>query len=267
MKNTRLGGIFLAALVLASGACAGVSVALTGIGSPGTVDAAPVDNVFASTERTTNLAGEPVNQALGWRNDPSVSPAMRDVSQSFTTGSSAVVFDKITFKVGGGAIPDALKDNAEATFKLVIYKMPSASALPGDSQKQPVSEQTGSFAGFAADKATGSGNIIGTQSNYITFDFDNVSLSANTCYSVVLSFTASGSGFNIALAHNGNDNTFADGAGSISTDGTTWSASSDFYFYAQGTSSIPEPASIALLVGGIAGVAVFVRKRRRTTDA
>lgn len=233
---------------------AAVVVSLSGVSAVNTTLNAPTENVFASTENTA------VNSALGWRWDTSITPVSeREVAQSFFSGSSAVTFDKITFKIGGAAIPSQLKDNASAGFTFSIYEVASASALP--SSGSLVSSQTGSFANFASSSATSSGNITGTAFNYITFDFADVQLDAGKYYAVVLAFDQSGSGYNVALGNNGNNSYYTGGTGAVAENGGSWAGTNDFYFYAQ---AVPEPGTAGAVLGAglLFCVARFVRRAK-----
>lgn len=234
-----------------------VLVSLSGVSSVGTTTNAPTSNVFASNEQSLNFSGQPVDSALGWRWDSASSK--RDISQSFQV-VSAITFDKMTFKIGGADLPSVLQDNSAATFTLSIYKLSSASALPSDASAQVVSQQSGSFASFAAGMATASGNITGTKYNYLTFDFDNVSLTESGYYAVVLSFNATATGYNLAMAMNTNNNVYTQGTGAVNYNEGGWAGSSDFYFYAQ---SVPEPKATAMLFGSVVILFSQALKRRR----
>jgi hypothetical protein len=253
MKKTFL-AIFGCALT-ATLCPAAVVVSLTGSSVVNTAINAPTENVFAYTEFTGT------NSGLSWRNDPGLNPARRDIAQSFNTGSSTVTFDKITFKSAGANIASVFQDNESISFTLSIYSVPSASDFP--SEGSLVSFQNGSFEGFAAGLATSSGNITGTAFNYITFDFDDVVLNANSYYAVVLTFDQTGSGLNLALGNNGSNAYYPDGAGAVAVDGGTWGVASDFYFYAQ---AVPEPGVAgAVLLGGLA--LTLSRRRQRGAGA
>ncbi len=223
-----------------------VLVSITGSGSVGTSTNAPTANVFASNEEDVNAGGSTVDSALGWRYDSASSK--RDIAQSFYV-SNSTTFDKITFKIGGANIPSSLQNNSAATFTLSIYKLSSASALPSEASAQLVSQQSGNFSNFATGMATSSGNITNTKYNYLTFDFENVLLSQAGYYAVVLSFTSTASGYNVAMAMNDNNNTtYTQGSGAINYNNTGWAGASDFYFYAQ---AVPEPRTAALVFGGV----------------
>jgi PEP-CTERM putative exosortase interaction domain len=222
-----------------------VIVSLSGSSAVNTTLNAPTENVFAHTEFTGT------NSGLAWRNDPTQTPVRRDIGQSFYTGSESVIFDKITFKSAGANIPLVFQDNADIKFTLSIYEVPTASAFPSTEGSKLISSQEGDFAGFAAGLSASSGNIAGTAFNYITFDFDDVALNANSYYMVVLSFNQSAAGLNLALGNNGSNSYFSEGTGAFAADGGAWGAASDFYFYAQ-SAPVPEPGtSGAFLLGGL----------------
>lgn len=235
---------------------AAVVVSLTGSSAVNTTINAPTENVFAYTEFTGT------NSGLSWRNDPGQSPARRDIAQSFGTGSSAVTFDKITFKSAGANISSVFQDNASISFTLSIYSVPDASAFP--SAGSLVSSQNGTFAGFAAGMATASSNITGTAFNYITFDFADVVLNANSFYAVVLTFDQSAAGLNLALGNNGSNMYYPNGTGAVAVDGGAWGVGSDFYFYAQ---AIPEPGTAGAVVLGGVVLGLFRMRRNRGGSA
>lgn len=223
---------FAAILALAvPRARADVSVALAGEGSVGNVTYVPSGRVFASTEKSLTDAGVAVDCAMGWRWDD---VAHREIAQSFRTNGENVVFDKMTFKTGGSFLSKALQDNPKATFRLNVYRLPSAKALPTSPEAEMVSEQTGSFAGFAADQPIRNGNINDTAYSYISFSFKPVALQRDSYYAVVLSFVQAGQGYSVPMAQNGdNHETYTEGSGAILEDGGGWVGAPDFYFYAE----------------------------------
>jgi len=224
--------IFAAIVALAvSRARADVSVALAGEGAVGSATYAPSGRVFASTEKSLTDAGVAVDCAMGWRWDDA---ARREIAQSFRTNGENVVFDRITFKTGGAFLSKALQDNPKATFRLSVYRLPSAKALPSSPEAEMVSDQIGSFAGFAADQPLRSGNIDDTAHRYISFSFTPVALQRDSYYAVVLSFVQAGNGYSVPIAQNGdNHETYTDGSGAIMEDGGEWVGAPDFYFYAE----------------------------------
>lgn len=224
--------LFAAILALAATrACADVSVALAGGGSVGEATYAPTGRVFASTEKTRTDAGVAVDCAMGWRWDD---VARREIAQSFRTNGEDVVFDKMTFKTGGAFVSRALQDNPKAAFRLSVYRLPSAKALPSSPEAEMVSEQIGSFSGFAVDRPLRSGNIDDTAHCYISFSFKPVALQRDSYYAVVLSFVQAGQGYSIPMAQNGdNHETYTEGSGAILEDGGGWQGAPDFYFYAE----------------------------------
>jgi hypothetical protein len=252
MKKTLL--VLFGCALTAMTCRAAVVVSLTGSSVVNTTINAPTENVFAHTEFTGT------NSGLSWRNDPALDPARRDIAQSFNTGSSAVTFDKITFKSAGANIASVFQDNANVSFTLSIYSVSNASAFP--SAGTLVSSQNGTFAGFAAGMATASGNITGTAFNYITFDFEDVALNANSFYAVVLTFDQSGAGLNLALGNNGSNMYFPDGTGAVAVNGGGWGVASDFYFYAQ---AVPEPGTAATI--GLGGLALGLFRMRRKRES
>lgn len=224
---------------LAVGAQADTKVSYAGASAVGEANYVPSGQVFASTEQSHDAANNPVDQAMGWRWDDE---ARREIAQSFVTGPQEVSFDRMTFKVGGAALSKVLQDNPKITFRLSIYRLPTAKALPSDPQAELVSEQVGNFAGYAAELSIRGPGINETAHSYITFAFDPVTLLPDTYYAVVLSFAQGGAGYAVPLAQNANNiETYTDGTGALVDEGGVWKACHDFYFYAESSTGKTSP--------------------------
>ncbi|EIP97384.1 hypothetical protein OpiT1DRAFT_01821 [Opitutaceae bacterium TAV1] len=176
----------------------------------------------------------------------------RDISQSFLA-TEATTLDSFTFRQTHDQRTNAELLNIPFTVK--IYEVASATALPDSSGSTLVSTQSGNWTVPGGTAA----------STYITFNIESVALKANTHYSFVLGFDQSGSKVEFLGSTYGNS-VYPQGvaAGLTYNDGVAgaWGAwATDFVFYAS-TSSIPEPAVTALLLGGLGLLAVGIYKRR-----
>jgi hypothetical protein len=210
---------------------ADVSVSLSGPSSVGEANYPATGEVFASTEQTHDADKSPVDQAMSWRWD---GEKRREIAQSFRTGDKPVSFDRMTFKTGGAALSQMLQNNPKIPFRLTIYRLPGADAMPSHPEAELVSEQVGSFDGFGADFPVRGGKIQDTAHHYLTFDFDPVKLDPDSYYAVVLSFMRKGGGQAVPLAQNaGNMEPFADGTGAFLDEEGAWKPCHDFYFYAE----------------------------------
>jgi hypothetical protein len=231
MKKTLFHSVLLLTALTAAATAADVRVFLSGASSPGEASFVPSGQVFASTEQSYDAAQNPVDQAMGWRWDEN---ARREIAQSFLTGPQEVSFDRITFKTGGASLSRVLQDNPKIAFRLSIYRLPNAKALPSDPDAELVSEQVGNFAGFASELSIRGPGIHETAHSYISFAFPPVKLQPDSYYGVVLSFAQRGQGHAIPLAQNANNiETYFEGTGAFVDEGGAWKPCHDFYFYAE----------------------------------
>lgn len=195
--------------------------------------AAPTSYVVSSTVATGGLA---------WRDD--TVNGRRDVGQSFYAGSGFTL-DSITFQLASNAAPQA--GALGAAFTLSVYEVASASAFP--TAGTAISTQTGTLTGLTGTSAD--------FSKYVTFDMDNIALTAGKYYTVMLAFDAVAVNRSLVWMVSGSSSTYPAGQCIITTDGTTFTANNDLLFYVTG---VPEPGTISLLG---AGAALFLLTSRR----
>ena len=227
METKNIQSAIIAGVMLAAGAglfSAEASVIVS-------YDAAiPTTNVLTSFDPTTS-------NGYQWRDNENTE---RDLGQSFLA-STDVTMDSFSFRSGGNLQTGA----KNSPFTVTIYK----SATDG-SLGTAVSTQFGNF--LANDDA---GSISGA---WLTFNIDNIALSAGNYYTFILSFDnhdVQDQDQTFQLSDEG----YSDGRLWQSNEGAAFASSSvnDFAFAVQ---IVPEPVTIGML--GVGSLVLLIARRK-----
>ena len=228
-----LGSVGLFCLAAASTQAASISVG----------GSAPATNV-ASYSQTTE------DKFFLW--DSLAANDFHNHGSTFQVAAGETVLDKITIKMTGGG-------SAVANLPLRFLLFHASQSADGG----------GTFAATsgAPDPSTieaeftGTANIAANSTQFITFDFDDVSLIANDWYGFYAIIDGFNASYNFEIAQNIVDTTFPgmwlryyDAAAYLPT------AGDDSIFWVQ--TAIPEPSSCVLAGMGLAGLIGWSRRRR-----
>lgn len=196
----------------------------------------PSENVEASY-----TGGSP--SGYQWRDNEN---SRRDLGQSFLAESSFVM-ESISFRAWGNIQNGA----SGADFDIAVYESSDKTLMGSE-----ISTSSGAFLTTASNTING---------DWITFTFDEVSVTAGNYYTVILSWESAGVTDQDQVLGMVSGNPYDDGYAWESTDGTNFNRlGGDLQFSVQ--SQIPEPSSAGFLIGLTGALLVLplrVLRRRR----